>query len=125
MGVLGERRGEKTGKEGAEGSGWARLGGMRQILSSPLGEGTIRNRRREDPAVFVHYLPLPPRAPGSLPPCLLISSQHQPGVQTFPDKTPSLASHSAFATRGWAGALARQAEGRPGDEHALEGGARR
>lgn len=63
--------------------------------------------------------------PDPYPPSLLISSQHQPGVQTFPDKTLSLASHSALATRGWAWALARQAEGRPGDEHALEGGARR
>ena len=75
MGVLGQRSGEKAGKEGAEGSGWARLGGMRQILSSPLGEGTIRNRRREDPAVFVHYLSLPLGLPDPYP-CVFLSPRN-------------------------------------------------
>lgn len=31
VGELGRRSREKAGKEGAEGRGWARLGGMRQI----------------------------------------------------------------------------------------------
>lgn len=54
----------------------------------------------------------------------LISSQQQPRVQTFRETTLNLFSQSPVATRGWTGALAPQAEGRPGGKDSGSGRAK-